>query len=160
MLRDGKEITVTVTLGERKGAQAAPTMPTAPAEKAPKQPQAAASGAWLGISGLTLTPEIAQAMDLDADQAGALVGEVVTRSPAEKFGLQGSDKAFEANGEQIMIGGDVITAVDGKAVESMEDLSAAVKAQKPGDKVELTVLRNGKEITVTVTLGERPAQSN
>ena len=59
-----------------------------------------------------------------------------------------------------MIGGDVITAVDGKAVESMEDLSAAVKAQKPGDKVELTVLRNGKEITVTVTLGERPAQSN
>jgi S1-C subfamily serine protease len=42
----------------------------------------------------------------------------------------------------------------------MEALSAAVKAQKPGDKVELTVLRNGKEITVTVTLGERPAQSN
>jgi putative serine protease PepD len=59
-----------------------------------------------------------------------------------------------------MIGGDVITAVDGKAVESMEELSAAVKAQKPGAKVELTVLRNGKEITVTVTLGERPAQSN
>ena len=55
-----------------------------------------------------------------------------------------------------MIGGDVITAVDGKAVETMEDLSAAVKAQKPGDKVELTVLRNGKEITVTVNLGEGP----
>ena len=99
-------------------------------------------------------------MGLDSDQKGALVGEVVTGSPADKFGLQGSDKAFEANGEQIMIGGDVITAVEGKAVESMEDLSAAVKAQKPGAKVELTVLRNGKEITVTVTLGERPAQSN
>jgi S1-C subfamily serine protease len=42
----------------------------------------------------------------------------------------------------------------------MEDLSATVKAQKPGDRIELTVLRNGKEITVTVTLGERPAQSN
>ena len=59
-----------------------------------------------------------------------------------------------------MIGGDVITAVDGKAVESMEELSAAVKAQKPDDKVELAVLRNGKEITVTVALGARPAQSN
>ena len=70
MLRNGKEITVAATLGARKGAQTAPTMPMAPAEKAPKQPQAAASGAWLGISGLTLTPEIAQAMDLDADQAG------------------------------------------------------------------------------------------
>ena len=54
-----------------------------------------------------------------------------------------------------MIGGDVITAVDGKAVETMQDLSAAVKAQKPGDEVELTVLRDGKEIAVAVTLGER-----
>ena len=163
VLRNGKEITVTVTLGERTGAQTMPMAPAAPAtpgEKAPTQPRAAASGAWLGISGMTLTSEIAQAMELDADQTGALVGEVVTGSPAEKFGLQGSAKSFEANGEQIMIGGDVITAVDGKAVESMEDLSAAVKAQKPGDKVELTVLRNGKEITVTVKLGERPAQSN
>ena len=53
VLRDGKEITMKVTLGERKGAQAAPTMPKAPAEKAPNQPQAAAAGAWLGISGLT-----------------------------------------------------------------------------------------------------------
>ena len=60
-------------------------------------------------------------MSLNSDQTGALVEEVVTGSPADKFGLQGSDKAFEANGEQIMIGGDVITAVDGKAVESMED---------------------------------------
>ena len=54
-----------------------------------------------------------------------------------------------------MIGGDIVTAVDGKAVETMQDLSAAVKAQKPGDEVELTVLRDGKEIKVTVTLGER-----
>jgi len=160
VLRNGKEIAVVVTLGKREGAQAAPTMPMAPAEKAPKQPQAAASGAWLGISGLTLTSDVADAMSLKSDQTGALVEEVVTGSPAEKFGLQGSDKAFEANGEQIMIGGDVITAVDGKAVESMEELSAAVKAQKSGAKVELTVLRGGKEITVTVTLGERPAQSN
>ena len=155
VLRDGKEITVEVTLGERKGAQAAPTMPMAPAEKAPTQPKTAASGAWLGISGMTLTPEIAQAMDLDADQTGALVGEVVTNSPADDAGLKASAKPFEANGEQIMIGGDVITAVDGKAVETMQDLSAAVKAQKPGDEVELTVLRDGKEIAVVVTLGER-----
>ncbi len=163
VLRNGKEIKVAVTLGERTTAQAAPSAPVAPAapsEKAPTQPKAAASGAWLGISGLTLTPEIAEAMDLDADQTGALVGEVATGSPADKFGLQGSEETFETNGEQVMIGGDVITAVDGKAVESMEELSAAVKAQKPGDKVELTVLRNGKEISVTVTLGERPAQSN
>jgi len=160
VLRDGKKIAVAVTLGERKGAQAAPTMPMAPAEKAPKQPKAAVSGAWLGISGLNITPEIADAMGLNSDQTGALVEEVVNGSPADKVGLQASSKAFDLNGEQVMIGGDVITAVDGNAVVKMEDLSAAVKAQKPGDTVELTVLRNGKEITVVVTLGERPAQSN
>ena len=71
----------------------------------------------------------------------------MTGSPADDAGLQASDKPFEANGEQIMIGGDVITAVDGKAVETMQDLSAAIKAQKPGDEVELTVLRDGKEIS-------------
>ena len=158
VLRDGEEIEVAVTLGERTRAQAAP------AERTPRQPKAtpqtAASGAWLGISGLTLTSEVADAMGLNSDRTGALVEEVVTGSPADKFGLQGSSKAFDLNGEQVMIGGDVITAIDGNAVEKMEDLSAAVKAQKPGDKVELTVLRNGKEVTVIVTLGERPAQSN
>ena len=155
VLRNGEEVAVAVTLGERKGAQAAPTMPMAPAEKAPKQPKAAASGAWLGISGLTLAPEIADAMNLDSDQTGALVGEVVTNGPADDAGLKASAKPFEANGEQIMIGGDVITAVDGKTVKTMQDLSAAIKVQKPGAEVELTVLRDGKEITVTVTLGER-----
>jgi S1-C subfamily serine protease len=160
VLRNGKEITVVVTLGEQPSAQAAPAAPAAPTQPAPSQPQAATSGAWLGISGLTVTPDVAGAMSLDANQTGALVEEVVTGSPADKVGLQASDKAFDSNGQQVKIGGDVITAVDGKAVDSMEALSAAVKAQKPGDKVELTVLRNGKEITVTVTLGERPAQSN
>jgi S1-C subfamily serine protease len=166
VLRDGKEVTVAVTLGQQSGNQNAPSQrneqqPSQPQQpEQPQQPKTATSGAWLGISGITLTPEIAQAMDLNSDQTGALVGEVVTGSPAEKYGLQGSDKDFATNGEQIKIGGDVITAVDGKAVESMEDLSAAVKAQKPNDKIELTVLRNGKEITVTVKLGERPVQSN
>ena len=99
-------------------------------------------------------------MDLADDQGGALIQTVTSGSPADKAGLRGSDRAFGADGEQVMIGGDIVTAVDGKAVESMEALSDVVKAQKPGDKVELTVLRDGREITVTVTLGERSTQSN
>ena len=59
-------------------------------------------------------------MSLDAAQTGALVEEVVTGGPADKVGLQASDKAFDSNGQQVMIGGDIITAVDGKAVASME----------------------------------------
>jgi serine protease Do len=158
-----------VTLGARSGSQNAPSgrngqqpaQPQQPVQPAqPRQPQTANSGAWLGISGLTVTPEIASAMSLDSNQTGALVEEVVSGSPAEKYGLQSGSKSFDLNGQQVNIGGDVITAVDGKSVGSMDDLSAAIKAQKPGDKVELTVLRNGKEVTVVLTLGERPAQSN
>ena len=159
VLRNGKEIAVAVTLGERTGTQAAPAprnqQPQQPKQPQPSQP--ATGGAWLGISGMTLTPDVASAMNLSNDQTGALVGEVVTGSPADKAGLQGSDKTFDSNGQQVMIGGDIVTAVEGQAVATMQDLSAAIRAQQPGDKVELTVLRNGKEITVVVTLGERPS---
>ena len=151
VIRDGKETTVTLTLVARPAAQAK----SASSSEPQAEPKTTRSGAWLGVAGITVTPEIAQAMELDADQTGALVEEVVADSPAEKAELQASSKAFDLNGEQVMIGGDIITAVDGKTVKTMQDLSAAIKAQKPGDEVELTVLRNGKEITVAVTLGER-----
>ncbi len=156
VLRDGKEITVAVTLGERASALRLRRLHRLRRpRRRPAGPKAAPAGAWLGISGLTLTPEVAEAMALDTDQTGALVGEVVTGSPADKAGLQGGRRPFDLNGEQIVIGGDVITAVDGKAVETMQGLSAAIRAQQPGAKVELTVLRDGKEIVVAVTLGER-----
>ncbi len=163
VLRNGKEIKVDVTLGTRPaslGAQT-PRNRQQPQQQPQQQQQPQATGgAWLGISGVSVTPEIASAMNLKSDQTGALVAEVVTGSPAEKFGLQTGSQSLDLNGQQVAVGGDVITAVDGKSVTTMQDLSAAIKAKQPGDKVELTVLRNGKEITVTVTLGARPAQSN
>lgn len=163
VLRNGKETKVDVTLGTRPtslGAQT-PGNRQQPQQQQPQQQQPQATGgAWLGISGVSVTPEIASAMNLKSDQTGALVAEIVTGSPAEKFGLQNGSKSLDLNGQQVTIGGDVITALDGKSVATMQDLSAAIKAKQPGDKVELTVLRNGKEIAVTVTLGARPAQSN
>lgn len=59
-----------------------------------------------------------------------------------------------------MVGGDVVTAVDGLAVMTIQDLSAAVSARQAGDKVELSVLRDGKELKVEVTLAARPATTN
>ena len=114
VMRDGKETTVTLTLAARP---AKPQVENASSSGPQAEPKTARSGAWLGVAGITLTPEIAQAMDLADDQKGALVEQVVTGSPAEKAGLLASDKAFDSNGEQIMIGGDIVTAVDGKAVE-------------------------------------------
>ena len=73
---------------------------------------------------------------------GANVGTVIAGSPAEKAGLQA---------------GDVITAVNGKSITSADDLTAAVGSHASGDKVTLTVTRNGNTRTITVTLGVRPS---
>ena len=73
---------------------------------------------------------------------GALISAVTADSPAAKAGLKA---------------GDVITALDGKAVTKADDLTAAVTAHAPNDKVTVTVTRNGKSQQIDVTLGVRPS---
>src|SRR5512142_2441408 len=114
---------------------------------------------WLGISGTSLTPDLATAMKLDPAQRGALVEEVLPNSPAEKAGLQASNQQTTINGQQVNVGGDVITAVDGQPILQMDDLIAYLaRSTKPGQKVTLTILRDGKQQTVDVTLAARPSQ--
>ncbi len=147
VLRDGKEMNLTVTLAARPSSQAQtpPVGGTAPGTPI------------LGISGLSLSPAIAQAMALPAEQQGVLVQSVVGGGPADEAGLQGSFKPVVIAGQRIMIGGDVITAMDGEAVPSVSDLQSMVRAAQPGQTVTLTVLRDGEEVTVEVTLGEAAA---
>ena len=116
-------------------------------------------GAWLGITGLTVTPAIAKAMDLDAGQTGALVGQVVPDSPADEAGLRPSQQVVEIDGEPLQVGGDVIISLDEKMVASMEDLRAIMQAAHPGEEVILGLLRSGIETEAQVTLGESPAAS-
>jgi serine protease Do len=113
---------------------------------------------WLGISGTSLFPELATAMNLDAGQRGALVGEIMPNSPAEKAGLHGSDKQVTIDGQTATVGGDVITAFDSQPVTGMDDLIAYLaRSTKVDQKVTLTILRNGKQETVDVTLTARPS---
>ena len=112
---------------------------------------------WLGISGTTLTPDVAQAMNLDASQRGALVTEVLPNSPAEKAGLRGSDQQTTIDGIDLPVGGDVITRIDNEQVLQMDDLIAYLARTKVDQKVSLTVLRDGKEQSLDVTLAARPA---
>lgn len=108
---------------------------------------------WLGISGTALTETLANNLSLSVNQ-GVYVVAVIPNGPAEKAGLKGG--SIDANGQAVS-GGDVITAVDGRAVTSVEELSAYLSANKKvGDNVRLTVLRGGNNVTVTVTLGEFP----
>ncbi|MBI3742969.1 MAG: trypsin-like peptidase domain-containing protein [Chloroflexi bacterium] len=113
--------------------------------------------AYLGISGTTVMPDIARAMNLPDGQRGALVVEVIAHGPASAAGLNGSIQQATINGQQARVGGDVITAVDGRAVKSMDDLITYLfESTSVGQKVTFTVLRSGSQTTVQVTLGARP----
>ena len=73
---------------------------------------------------------------------------------ADKAGLRGSDESLSRNGQQLMVGGDVITAVHGQAVSTVPELQAILTQAEPDDELELTILRDGEEMQVTVMLGE------
>jgi S1-C subfamily serine protease len=115
---------------------------------------------WLGISGTTLTPDLANEMNVDPAQRGALVEEVSPNSPAEKAGLHGSDQEVTIDGQPTKVGGDVITAINGQPILQMNDLIAyLVSSTKVDQKVTLTILRDGKEQTLDATLAARPTMA-
>ena len=115
--------------------------------------------AWLGITGTSLTLDLNEAMNLSADQRGVLVQDVTQGGPAEKAGVQVGQSQATVNGRQITTGGDVIIAVDGQPVTGMDDvIDYLFNNKQPGDKMTLTVLRNGQQKDIQLTLGERPKQ--
>ncbi|HEY3310316.1 MAG TPA: trypsin-like peptidase domain-containing protein [Anaerolineales bacterium] len=115
---------------------------------------------FLGISGTSLTPDLSKAMSLSVTQRGALVVEVTPGGPADKAGVHGSDRSVTIDGQDTPVGGDVITAVEGTAIKSMDDLIAFLTDKgSVGQKISLSVLRNGKEQSLSVTLQARPAKT-
>jgi putative serine protease PepD len=112
--------------------------------------------AFLGITGTTIEPGIARALNLPVDR-GVLVQEVVPGGPADKAGINGGNTSATIDGASLSLGGDIITAVDGKKVSSMDDVVNVVNAAKPGDTLDVTVRSGAETKTVTVTLGDRPS---
>ncbi len=107
----------------------------------------------LGISATTLTPAIAEKLGLDPSIKGVLVVDVLSNSPADKAGLVGSSQQRTISGKITTIAGDVITAIDGQALDTYEDLvSYMFNNTEVGQKVTLSILRDGKIIEVAVTL--------
>ena len=114
---------------------------------------------WLGISGASLTPDLAQAMDLPADQQGALIVEVVPAGPADRANLRGSGQELTLNGQQQRVGGDVITAIDGQPIADFSDLVAFLARNTDvGQQITLSILRDGKHQTIKLELAARPSQ--
>jgi 2-alkenal reductase len=109
---------------------------------------------WLGITGTTLTPDLAAQLNLKSTQTGILVIEVSADGPAAKGGLVAATTS--STGDPTA--GDVITAVDGKPLTRFEDLvSYLLNQTAPGQTVTFTVLRDGKEQTFKVVLGTQPS---
>ena len=114
---------------------------------------------YIGIRGASLFPDLAAAMGLPADTRGALVIAVGADSAASRGGLQASDRVTVIDGAEFPVGGDVIIDIDGVAIRSMDDLLAyVVENTRPGDTAVFTVLRNGAETRLNITMGARPGQ--
>jgi 2-alkenal reductase len=113
---------------------------------------------YIGISVVSLNPDIAKAMDLPANQRGALVVTVAEGSPAENAGLKASQTEATINDQQVPLGGDVIIVYNDQTIKSSDDLiTILARTGSVGQIVTLTVLREGKQIQVQVTLGVRPS---
>ncbi len=98
---------------------------------------------WLGVEARAITPQIARALELD-DTRGVVVVGVVRDGPAHRAGMQP---------------GDVIVAIDGKKIAEARQALLAISSRKPGSRVKLEVLRNGKSLMLEATAIERPARA-
>lgn len=112
--------------------------------------------AYLGIEMQPITAELAKTFRLPVDE-GVLIAAVRPDSPAEAAGLHGGDTAVTLNGSDYTLGGDIITAVDGQPVTTMEQVRDAVTSKEPGDTVTIEINRDGETMTLTATLGSQPA---
>jgi S1-C subfamily serine protease len=112
---------------------------------------------WLGVSGIDMTPEIAEAIGL-GEPRGFLVIDVEPGGPADSAGIQGGDTPMQLGGREVPIGGDVVLAINDRDVRKIDDvLGYLQQATQVGETVTLTVWRDGQIIQINVTLGARPS---
>jgi S1-C subfamily serine protease len=109
--------------------------------------------AYLGVQTVPVGGWLAEALDLPV-QDGLLVEQTTKGSPAAAAGIRGGDRVAEAGMRRIVIGGDVIVALDGQKVANQFDMNVLLNRKRPGDTVTLTVYRGAKKMDVPVKLGE------
>jgi len=109
--------------------------------------------ARLGISTYYIAGDVAQALELPTT-GGLLIQEVAPRSSADVAGLHGARRLVVIGNQEVGIGGDFITAVDGKKVTEMDAVTRALAKKHSGDTLDLTIYRGGRSVEVKVKLGE------
>ncbi|MBI1738428.1 MAG: trypsin-like peptidase domain-containing protein [Acidobacteria bacterium] len=110
--------------------------------------------AYLGIEGTEVWPDLAQALSLPVPE-GFLVERVTPNGPAARAGIRGGDRRIVAGMRYMMIGGDILVAVNGQKISSQLDLNLALNRKRPGDSIRVTLYRGREKMDVKVALTER-----
>src|SRR5246127_4159426 len=104
----------------------------------------------LGIVSYPIGPDLAEQMGLAADY-GVLIQKVLPGGAAERAGLRGGNEKAYVGNTQILLGGDLIIAIDGEQVSTPQDIAAMMDKHQAGDIVSITVLRNRRQVTFKLT---------
>jgi S1-C subfamily serine protease len=111
---------------------------------------------WLGASGTDMTYEIAKTMNVN-ETYGWLITQVTNGGPADEANLQGGTRQITVAGQSIIIGGDIIIALSGTRITGTDDLSSFLEEHTlPDQTIDVTIIRNGQEMTLPLRLGTRP----
>lgn len=113
----------------------------------------------LGIVSYAIGPDLAEQIGLAADY-GVLIQKVIPGGAAEKAGLRGGNEQAYVGNQPVMLGGDLIVAIDGQQVTDPQDISVIMDKHQAGDTVSVTVFRGRRQMTVKVVLGEAHTQVN
>jgi putative serine protease PepD len=110
---------------------------------------------WLGISGITITGDIAKGLGLSVHE-GVLVVQVIRGGPADQADLRGGNREVAIDGVRFRLGGDIITAINEHRITGMEQLVKQISGMQVGDTLSLHIMRDGHHQEIQALLTDRP----
>jgi serine protease Do len=110
---------------------------------------------WLGLQGREIDAQITSLLRMPLSP-GYLIEVVYDGSPAERAGVRGGNLSVVVQGEEYLIGGDVLTTIDNTSIKTHQDYLAKVKTLKPGQRTRITIFRDGQRRELSITVAERP----
>ena len=110
---------------------------------------------WLGMQGREVDGRLYDLIKLPL-VPGYLVELVHPGSPADRAGVRGGTTAVVVQGEEYLLGGDILTGIQGSPIRTQQDYVARVRTLKPGQRVRVTIVRDGQSREFSLTVAERP----
>ncbi|MFB3815025.1 MAG: S1C family serine protease [Terriglobales bacterium] len=112
----------------------------------------------MGVRGLPIGPELATQLGLPVDY-GVLIMQVLPGGAAERAGLRGGTERAYLGNTPILLGGDLMVAIDGQEIEDLQDIARVMESHRAGDTVTVTIYRGTRKMDVRLTLGEARQQA-